>query len=311
MATDSMAADATARRTITVIGAGAVGATVAAHLGGDPRNDIAVAVRTPVAALDVSLDGARLEASPEIITEPARGRPSDWVLVATKAYDSEAAAAWFPAVVGPATIVAVLQNGVEHADRFAGFVDPERVLPVVVDLPAHRVAPGRVLQHRRGRLTVPDSASGVGFAELFERSALEVVITADFATAAWEKLCVNSVGALTAVTSASALSPADEATVRLVRSLVAETAAVARAEGAHIDAIAEERIIGAVLGAPLGSNSLADDRKAGRPMEIDARNGAIVRLGERHGIGTPVNRVIVDLLRSVERSPARASDSSI
>jgi 2-dehydropantoate 2-reductase len=38
------------------------------------------------------------------------------------------------------------------------------------------------------------------------------------------------------------------------------------------------------------------DRLAGRPMEIDARNGVIVRLGEKHGIATPLNRMAAGVL---------------
>lgn len=279
-----------------------MGTVVAARLCLYPRNDVALAVRTPIARLDVRSTDGPFEAVPAILVDRTEGRPSDWVLVATKAYDAASAAAWFPALVGERTKVAVLQNGVEHVARFEPFVDAARIVPVVVDLPATREAPGRVVQHRRGRLTVPRSADGTAFAELFARSGLDVVVTDDFVTAAWEKLCINSVGALTATTLASSLHPENPATVRLVRALVGETAAVARAEGAAIDASAEERIIGSILSAPLGSNSLADDRRTGRRMEIDARNGAVVRIAERHGVATPVNRVVVDLLQSIEQA---------
>jgi 2-dehydropantoate 2-reductase len=33
-------------------------------------------------------------------------------------------------------------------------------------------------------------------------------------------------------------------------------------------------------------------------MELDARNGVIVRLGARHGIATPVNAMVVALLEA-------------
>jgi 2-dehydropantoate 2-reductase len=46
-------------------------------------------------------------------------------------------------------------------------------------------------------------------------------------------------------------------------------------------------------------NSMHADRLAGRPMEIDARNGVIVRLGSKHGIPTPVSQIIVALLEAV------------
>ncbi|WP_461383321.1 ketopantoate reductase C-terminal domain-containing protein, partial [Devosia indica] len=44
------------------------------------------------------------------------------------------------------------------------------------------------------------------------------------------------------------------------------------------------------------AGSIHADRMAGNPMEIEARNGVIVRLGEKHGIATPANRMLVTLL---------------
>ena len=79
--------------------------------------------------------------------------------------------------------------------------------------------------------------------------------------------------------------------------IVRECIAVGRAEGARLD----DELAGTVLqryrAAPTDSiNSLHADRMAGRPMELDARNGVIVRLGQKHGIPTPANRMAVALL---------------
>jgi 2-dehydropantoate 2-reductase len=49
-------------------------------------------------------------------------------------------------------------------------------------------------------------------------------------------------------------------------------------------------------------NSLLGDRKAGRQMEIDARNGVIVRLGHKHGIAAPLNQMIVWMLEAAQES---------
>jgi len=78
---------------------------------------------------------------------------------------------------------------------------------------------------------------------------------------------------------------------------VAESLAVARAEGADLpDAVADE-LVAEFAGYPedLGS-SILFDHEAGRPLEWDARNGVVARLGARHGVPTPVSDVIVPLL---------------
>jgi 2-dehydropantoate 2-reductase len=53
---------------------------------------------------------------------------------------------------------------------------------------------------------------------------------------------------------------------------------------------------------PDSINSMLADRMAARPMEIDARNGVIVRKGEKHGVITPLNRMAVALLEALEES---------
>ena len=127
-----------------------------------------------------------------------------------------------------------------------------------------------------------------------------MVLVDDFTKAAWWKLCINSVGALNAI----ALKPAgvlrEEALGRIAMELVAECVAVGRAEGAHLDDNLPEQVINMYRAQPADSvNSLLADRMAGRQMEIDARNGAIVRKGEKHGIATPLNRMAVALLQAV------------
>ena len=51
---------------------------------------------------------------------------------------------------------------------------------------------------------------------------------------------------------------------------------------------------------PDAENSMVADRRAGRPMEVDARNGVIVRLGQKHGVPAPVNALMVALLEAAQ-----------
>jgi 2-dehydropantoate 2-reductase len=79
--------------------------------------------------------------------------------------------------------------------------------------------------------------------------------------------------------------------------LVRECLAVGRAEGASLDDALIEGVLNSYRNGPADAiNSLHADRLAGRLIEIDARNGAIVRLGRRHGVATPVNQMVVALL---------------
>jgi 2-dehydropantoate 2-reductase len=114
---------------IAVIGPGAIGATVAAWLAQDPTHEVTVCARSPLERLMIDSPSGPIEASPRILVRPddATG-PVDWIMVATKAYDSGAAAPWLEQLIGKGSHVAVLQNGIEHRERFAGLVDPARLV---------------------------------------------------------------------------------------------------------------------------------------------------------------------------------------
>lgn len=301
-----MAAPPSLRRGATrvaVIGPGAVGGAVAGWLAARAGCVVELWARTPFDELVVESPTGTLRARPRIVTRPADATPPDVVLLATKTYDVDAAAAWLEAVGGHATI-AVLQNGVEQVERLAPHVDPARVVPVVVDVPADRLGPGHVRARRRGGLTIPDVERGRALAALFEGTEVAVGLTHDIRTAAWRKLCFNVGGAVCALTDRPAGVVAREDVGALFRGLVAECVAVGRAEGAALeDGLPERMLEGQRRAAPETVNSLLADRRAGRRMEIDARNGVVVRRGRVHGIATPLNAMAVTLLE-VASSPA-------
>jgi len=284
---------------VAIIGPGAIGGVVGAWLAQDADIDLSLCVRTPVERLRIETPDGVIEAAPRVHLAPSHARPVDWVLIATKTYDAEAAAAWLPALAASGAYCAVLQNGVEHIERFAPFIARQRIVPVIVDIPAERRAPGDIRQRRFGSLLAPESESGAAFAALFKRTPIAAATTADFTSAAWKKLCINCGGAIFALTrQPSGIARRDDVRAAML-GLMQECAAVGRAEGARIDAAFLHEMVDRYRVGPADSvNSILADRLAGRPMEIDARNGVVVRLGARHGIATPLNAFAVALLEA-------------
>ena len=220
------------------------------------------------------------------------------MLVATKAYDSESAAACFDSLLGEQTKIAVLQNGVNHVERFSAWLPRERILPVIVDCPTERVAAGHIRQRGPALLTVPCGELARGFAALFADTRVTCRQSDDFTSMAWWKLCVNSAGVVNALVLQPARIANDDSAAKVMRSIVEETAAVGRAEGASLSPDIADEVVNIYRGQPPDSvNSLHADRAAGRPMEIDLRNGIIVELGKKHGIPTPYNDMAVSLLK--------------
>ena len=289
---------------VAIVGVGSIGGALAGLLETAGGHELTLCTRRPMAELTVRMPDREVCIRARNFTDAAKAGPVDWVLVATKAYDAEGAAQWFPALCAEGAPVAVLQNGVEHRERFERWVSEERLLPIVIDCPAERTEDGTVLMRGRTLMKVEDTPLGQSFAALFAGSSAIMEPVDDFTSAMWWKLCMNSVGAL----SALALKPSgvlrEPAMHRVALTMVEECAKVARAEGAKISGAIAEEVMGLYATHPADSkNSLLADRLAGRRMEWDARNGAIVRKGEKHGIDTPLNRMAASLLEAVEGVP--------
>eukprot|EP00919_Chromeraceae_sp_WS-2016_P009809 GHVR01023090.1.p1 GENE.GHVR01023090.1~~GHVR01023090.1.p1 ORF type:complete len:299 (-),score=59.49 GHVR01023090.1:263-1159(-) len=284
--------------TIAVIGPGAIGGTVAAWLAQNPDFSVTVCARTPFTDLVVEAPAGRIVAHPAVLTDPASACPVDWVMVATKTYDVDGTRPWLEQLVGETTRVAIIQNGVEHVELFSHLVSPERLVPVMINLPAARSAPGRIVQQRHGIIAVPAGRNGEDLVALFAHTEIEASADADFLSQAWIKLCSNSAAIFPALTL-RATGPVWNAEVEaIIRGLVEECAAVGRAEGASIPQSVVDATIESARTMSEGTrgSSIQVDRMAGHRMEIDARNGVIVRQGAKHGIATPMNKLLVTLL---------------
>ena len=290
---------------VAVIGVGAVGGFFAAHAAAAGHR-VTLCVRRPFDRLVVESPGGRLDVDPPVLVDPADAAVADWVLLATKSHQTAAAAGWLEAVAGPHSVVAVLQNGVEHVERVAPLVRVADVLPTVVYCGAELVAPGRVVHRTSGFLIVPESAAGRGLSELFAGTGAEVRVTSDFAVELWRKLAINvAANALTAITGRRLREiSAIEGVGDLAVSLMEECVDVARAEGAPLEDALPRAVVERWAGFPEDSGtSMLYDRLAGRPLEHDALNGAVVRIGARHGVGTPLNKAVLALLEAMSGHP--------
>jgi len=282
---------------VAVVGVGAIGGVLAALLETAGRHEITLCTRRALEELVVKTPEEVVRVKARNLTDAAQAKAMDWVLVATKTYDAAGAGAWLRGLAADGAAVAVVQNGVEHRERFAPYVQAERIVPVVIDCPVERRADGTVAQRGVARMKVEAGPLGREFAELFAGSKAEIELTEEFKTAAWRKLCINAPGALNAMTMKPAGVLDDAALGRVALEMVRECAAVGRAEGARLDGNVAEQVLEGYRAQPRDSiNSMLADRLAGRPMEIDARNGVIVRLGEKHGIETPLNRMAAAVL---------------
>lgn len=285
---------------VAIVGVGAIGGALAGMLDRTGEHEIMLCTRRPLPRLTVTWPEGETQVKARNWTAPEQAEPVDWIIVATKTYDAESAAKWFPALSAKGAPVAVVQNGVEHRERFLPYIASERLLPVVIDTPVERPRDGQV--NVRGACTMKVESGDLGrrFAALFAGTGATVELVPDFVTAAWQKLCINAAGVLNPLTQKPNSVLWSDSMSTVAAGIVEECAAVGRAEGAQLGDAMGQRVLEHYRRLPADSiNSILADRLAGRRMEVDARNGVIVRKGKKHGIATPLNQMAVAILEAV------------
>lgn len=234
--------------------------------------------------------------------------PVDVVLVAVKADQIPDIAHQLPPLVGPGTVVLTLQNGVDAPELVAGIVGREHVVPGVVRVFTHAAGPGRIV-HAGGPGTVTFAAWDNVETPAIEacRAAFEGVgIPAPEPPDIWVDLWSKAMfmvpyGALGALSGQPIGVLRDDLREEFGR-CVAEVDAVARAKGVALPPDAVERTLAFVDELPGDATaSLQRDLQEGRPSELDAQVGAIVRLGRELDVPTPRHGLVYAVLSLRER----------
>jgi 2-dehydropantoate 2-reductase len=294
------------RQTIAVVGLGSIGGIIAAALRAAGRHDVIACVRQQIDHLTLERGDETVEVALCTLTDPAAAAPVQWVLLCTKVHHTAAVVPWLAKLCDARTRVAVLQNGIGHAERLAPHVNGAKVVPIIVYYNGERLAAGRVRFRRAGDhdLVVPDDKDGRDFAALLDGTQMRILFSDDFHTLAWRKLLINA-----AANPITALTQQRQAVLRrpdvkeLCLALLAEGDAVARADGAKLRADEAAQIMATLMTyPPEAGTSMYFDRMGGRPLEIEAITGAVVAAAERHRLPAPLNRALLTLLRAVDAS---------
>lgn len=277
---------------VAVVGAGSVGLLFGAALVQAGRHEVVFCARAPFERLRVESATEPLDVPAVVAVDPAALAPADWVLLATKAHQTDGAAAWLAAACGPGTRVVVAQNGLEQQARGEAAVPRGTVvLPAVTYCACERRAPG-VVAHSPAqpvRLVVPAGADADALVELFAGAPAAIEPTDAWAAAAWSKLALNVLTAgVCAISGERSEVMARPGVLALVADLYDEYAAVATAAGAPPPAEQRDTMLGMIGALPAGvAPSMLQDRLAGRPTEHDAIYGAVVRAAAAHGVSVP------------------------
>lgn len=238
--------------------------------------------------------------------DPGSVGPVDLILFCVKAYDTGAAAEAARPLVGPETTLLSVQNGVDNEAEIGRIIGAHHVIGGLAGVSAVIAAPGGVAEKgapifvRLGEMSGGVSARVERIQQAFQRAGIATEASPDIRAALWEKFLF--ICALSGVTSLTRLpiGPIRDTpeTWALYRAVMEEVAAVAPTQGVALSADVVERWAAFSSRANPGIyGSMYQDLVAGRRMELDSLNGAIVRFGAAHGVPTPMNTAIYAALK--------------
>ena len=136
------------------------------------------------------------------------------------------------------------------------------------------------------------------FQQLFKNKDFQFRQVEDFKSENWKKLLESaSLGAITCLTGETCWIFEDEKIRTLFQKLMEEGIQVAKTDGATIPSDFVNVMLNKIKKYPKQKGtSMLTDRKLGRPIELGAKNGAIVTIGKKYNIRTPLNDLVVTIL---------------
>ena len=298
---------------MAVMAAGAVGGYFGARMAAAGHDVAFIARGTHRDAL--ARDGLTLESTlgdlhlkeVHVTDDPRTVGPVDVVLFAVKLWDTEQAGEAARPLLGPATRVITLQNGVDSVERLAPILGDAATIGGATYIVANVPRPG-VIRHtgpmariRCGRLDRRSDAVLAGHVDTIEAAGIDIALADDMLLDIWKKFALLSgTSGITAGTRQPLGVVRDDPDMRaFFFQLMHETIAVGRAAGvAFPDDFPAELERTAAAFPPTMRASMANDLEAGNRLELDWLAGKVVALGRRYNVPTPGHTAVYALLKA-------------
>lgn len=291
---------------IAIFGTGGAGGYFGAHLARAGEDVIFIARGEHLQAirergLRLEKDAEEIIVSSEATDNPAEVSAVDVVLVGVKTWQLIEAARAMRPMMTPQTFVVPLQNGVEAAAQLASVLGADSVLEGLCGTISRVVGPGHIRSLGETnfiKFGEPDnqrSERALRLLEAFKGAGVRAEVPQDIQTALWEKfIFVAPYGGVGAVTrSPVGVIRSLPQTRRMLEQGMQEILAVARARRISLaDGIVEKSMALVDALEPASTTSLQRDIMAGKRSELDAWNGAVVRLGQEMVVPTPLHDYI-------------------
>ena len=241
---------------------------------------------------------------PVIVSDPSTLPPQDLILICVKAFKTYEIALTLIPVVKPSTITLSLQNGLENEKVLCDMIGKNLVLGAVPHFSGNLDEPNRVTQHAPaqivfGELDHQPSKRVEWLSKIFAHADIDHKISNNITEYIWKKFiwnnAFNTISALTGSTIRQIYEA--DAVMPTIQLMMGEVQQVARAEGVEVSQRNLEELCSINPNYEHVKTSMLRDIENHRMPELEPLVGVLLQKAKKHGISTPVNETIYNLLQ--------------
>ncbi len=290
-------------KSVGILGAGSVGSALIYEMyKRDPENVYLLATGERAERLRTKGISVNNEVFyPKVYSDPDQGIHIDLLILAAKTYSMDSVIEDIRPLIDKDTILLPIENGITTTTLLEKHFPENRCFyGVILRTDAHRMS-RRVYFRTLGEMQIgyaDNRNPKPEVTEAYERLkelGINVKVYEDMRRAKWRKWMLNTGASQTAVevqAECGFFGQVEEVRA-LMKMLMDEILAVARAEGVDLNEDDRDEIIEMLVNFPPDKKmSMLQDYEAGRPIEIDEYAGEVVKLGKKHGIPTPANEIL-------------------
>ncbi len=306
---------------VLVIGAGGVGLYFSGRLAQGGAEVTVVARRDYETAsrdgYDIASVAGDFHFAPRVLKDAADyDGVADYILVTTKVLpEVDPVSLLRPVIRSPQTVIVLIQNGIDIENPVREAFPRNELLSTIAYIGVSRPAAGKVLHQGSGELKCGVYPSGISDAarrlsEAFAAGGVKCELFEDIRFVRWNKLLwnlpFNPVSVLAGGVDTRGMTRRDELEA-LCRRLMDEVIALANACGVGLTMANADSQMEYTRNFPAYKTSMLQDFEHGRPLEVEAILGNVVRLAHRHGVAVPAMECCYALLKSVDRRKQQES----
>ncbi len=298
---------------ISIIGSGAMGSLFGALLAQSGQEVVLIDIRQDHVDAINSL-GLGVESAGKIrrlainaSTRIEDGQDSDLIIIFVKSFQTQEAAVSALQCLNETGSVLTLQNGMGNADIISAIIPPAQVVAGTTSHGATLLGPGLIHHAGTGPTAIgpwseTSSSNLEAIKDVFCKAGIETQLEYNIHLIIWKKLIINvGINAITALTGIKNGQIVDAPpTANLVHRAVQEACDVAFAHGVELPDDIVEHLFTAAKETGPNRSSMGQDVDNRRRTEIDAINGAVVRLAKNKNIAVPVNQTLTSLIEILQ-----------